>query len=116
MNVTPVNQSINFQATVKTMDLLSLTTMKAFCDDGFEGMIRTLKTLYPVPRYVGNQGYRHYIKILTEQIESKYSEIADSTRVAKQIITENPSADKKTLQDKLRPIINKIGEEIDIVV
>ena len=106
----------NFEARVKTLHVLEITTQKIFEPDGFMGMTKTMKMLYEVPSQTGHNGYKKYAQIIGNKIMKKYSIIADKTVQLKLFIRNNPNASFTELQAYARSLASKIGEEIDITI
>lgn len=109
--------NISFQQKYKTGAILQLTCFKTFEPEGFDSMIKTVRSLYgEMPKYLGSQGYRKYARILSEKILPKYPQIAEATKEINTIIEQNPKILPKELREKVKPVIEKLGEEIDIVI
>ena len=54
--------------------------------------------------------------IIGEKITQKYPQIKRATEEIKKIIKENPNISKSELYNKSKPIINSLGNEIDITI
>ena len=59
MKVQSINKN-NFEARVKTLHVLEITTQKVFEPDGFIGMTKTMRQLYSIPNKTGHNGYKEY--------------------------------------------------------
>lgn len=108
--------NLNFNAKYDTAKILQITTQKIFEKDGMDGHIDTLKKLYdPMPKYLGCRGYRGIAQVLSEKILAKYPQIAQATEEIKNIIAQNKTSSNE-LREKILPIIERIGKEVDIVI
>ena len=115
INTQKINQ--NFGARLKTAQVLEVTSLKIFESDGISGCKNVIQTLAPIKQKgIGNKGYKYHAQIIGEKILEKYPKIKEATMQIKNILAENPNISKKALNDEIRPMINKIGQEIDIEI
>lgn len=115
-NCTKNNQP-SFGIKLNTASVLESTSMKIFKNDGITGFKEVTQAFSPKPiKAVGNRGYKYYAKMYGEQIVEKYPEIAAATAQILKIIRDNPDLKKAELYNKIRPIINSLGEEVDITI
>lgn len=115
MKIKPATNSPNFGVKLNTGSVLEVTSMKIFQNEGIKGFKEVTEALNPVPiKFVGNRGYRYYAKIIGEKIIKKYPEIAQATAQIREIAKNNPYFTKAELNQKIQPIIEKLGQEIDI--
>lgn len=116
MRTQAINNS-NFKAKYNTGKILQITTQKIFEPDGMSGHIDTLKKLHgPMPKYLGCRGYKGIALDLTEKILAKYPQIAEATEVINNIINTSKISSPEELKERIKPIIDKLGNEIDIVI
>ena len=108
--------NLNFDAHVKTLHVFEITTQKIFEPDGFMGMTKTMRKLYPVPLKTGHNGYMKYARIIGKKITDKYGQIAEKTTQLKMYILRHPNASFLEIQSYARSLASKFGEEIDIVI
>ncbi len=118
MEITNYNlKSPYFGIKLNTASVLETTTLKIFKNDGIAGFKEVTQALSPNKiKAVGNRGYKYYAQLYGEKIITKYPEIAEATEQIKKIATENPHITKAELYLKIQPIINKLGDEIDITI
>jgi translation initiation factor 2 alpha subunit (eIF-2alpha) len=119
MQVQPINSlkpAPSFGINIKTVNILEATTMKIFYNDGIDGMKNVVKSLEKnsTKKNVGCRGYKYYAQNYGEQIVKKYPNIAKATDEIKLIIENNKSLKKKDLFELIKPVVNKLGENIDI--
>jgi hypothetical protein len=109
------NYTIPFGVKIKTSSILEATTMRFLNDEGIKGFKEVTNALNDKPiRAVGNRGYRYYADIFGKQICDKYPNIAKATEEIKLLIKENPNIKNSELKEKIKPFIEKLGNEIDI--
>lgn len=111
------NNNINFRAHLDTAKVLEVTAQKIFQSDGIEGCKEVLKALSDKPiKATGHRGYKYYAQEIGKKITEKYPEIAKATAEIKDIVKKNPKLEKKDLREKIQPLIDNIGHEIDITI
>lgn len=116
MKIENIN-STNFYAKYKTSQVLEITTRKIFDPEGVNGYINTLKAIHGnLPKYFGHLGYKKYAIEVGNKIIAKYPQIADATKDILDIVEKEPQILPKELGQKVSPILDKIGKEVDIVI
>jgi hypothetical protein len=112
------NTNINFGIKVKTADVLEATSMRIIYNDGIEGLKNIVKTFdtNTTKKNVGWRGYKYYAQNIGQRITEKYPEIAKATEEIKEILQKNPEINKKDLSKAVNPIIEKLGDTIDITL
>ena len=115
MKIQSIDNS-NFEARVKTLHVFEITTQKVFEPDGFIGMTKTMRKLYPMPARTGMNGYMKYAGIIGRKITEKYAQIAQKSTQLKLYILQNPNASTTDIQTYARSLASKFGEEIDIII
>ena len=109
--------TINFKAKLDTNAVLETTTQKIFHYDGTEGWKQVITALNDRPsKGIGSRGYRYHAKIIGEKIINKYPKIKEATDKIHKLIADNPEIKKKELNEKIKPIVEEIGREIDIIL
>ena len=115
MKVQSINNN-NFEARVKTLHVLEITTQKVFEPDGFIGMTKTMRQLYSIPNKTGHNGYKEYAQIISKKITEKYAQIAEKTLQLKLFSLQHQNARLTDIQTYARSLASKFGEEIEIVI
>ena len=117
MLIQKYNNSPNFGIKLDTGKVLETTTLKIFQSDGIDGWRDVFKALNDRPiKATGCRGYRYYAEKIGKQITEKYPAIKAASEEIKAIIDRQPDIKKLELKEKIRPIIEKIGFEIDITL
>ncbi len=112
-----ISNNINFEKKYKTSSILQITTQKILEPEGMESYISTVKEMYgTMPKYIGCRGYKGYALELTKKIFAKYPQIKDATELVNNVAIQNKTATPKQLREKIQPIIEKLGDELDIVI
>lgn len=107
--------NLNFDARLNTADVLEVTSMRIFKNDGIIGIKQVVDALEINPnKATGWRGYKYFSQIAGKRICKKYPQISQATQEIKSWIDNNPYITKKELNEKVSPIIEKIGETIDI--
>ncbi len=115
MNIQKTN--INFGQKYPTGRILEVTTRKIFEPDGVMGYIETIKQLHGnVPKYLGNQGYKKYAEEVGAKIIAKYPKIAKATEDILEIAKTNRSPFARDLKEKIQPILDRFGKNVNIVI
>lgn len=113
------NSNINFGIKLETGKVLEVTSLKIFRSEGIEGAKEIVNILNGKPTNYscyGHKGFKYQAVQLGEKIMQKYPEIKTATHEILAITNENPNISKQELNKKIQPIINKIGNEIDITI
>jgi hypothetical protein len=120
MQIQAINNTktnVNFGIKVKTANVLEATTMKIIYNDGIDGLKDIVKTFdTSTKKNIGWRGYKYYAQNIGQQITEKYPEIAKATEEIKEILKQNPEIKKKDLSNATKPIIDRLGETIDITL
>jgi hypothetical protein len=119
MRIQQINtyNNTSFGVRIKTANILEATTMRIFYNDGIEGFKDVIEKLDTSNRKAtGCRGYKYYANILGNKVQEKYPEIEKATKRIQEILEENPQIKKADLYKKIKPIINEIGESIDVTL
>ena len=109
--------NINFGHKLKTVNVLEVTTQKIIQSSGLEGPKKVILTLYDKPfKGTGHRGFKYMAENIGAKITAKYPEINEATNQIKNILKQNPDIKKQQLNELVKPIIEKIGENIDITL
>ncbi len=108
---------VNFGIKLETAKVLEVTSQKIFASDGLNGVREVIQALSKEPiKATGNKGYRYFAIQTGNAIIEKYPQIAEATAEINKITAQNPYITKTELNQKVRPLIDKIGKEIDITI
>jgi hypothetical protein len=111
------NYQINFEQKYKTRSILQITTGHILEPNGMEEHIKTIRSFYEnFPKYTGSGGYKKYSSELASKILPKYPSIRTSTEEINKILENKKFIRTDEIKKEITPIIEKIGEEIDIVI
>lgn len=111
------NKSPNFGVKLNTGKVLETTTLKIFQSVGMDGCRDVIKALNDRPiKATGCRGYRYYAEKIGKQITEKYPAIKAATEEIKSIVARQPDIKKSELNEKIRPIIERLGAETDITL
>jgi len=117
MQIQNNRQSLSFGTKLKTAQILEASTMKIFYSEGISGFKEITDKLSEKPiRATGFRGYKYFAENFAKQIIEKYPQLKAATEETRSIIESNPHAGKKALYEKIKPVIDRIGEEFDIVL
>lgn len=117
MNMQVKNYSPSFGAKFQTTKILELTTLKNIQSESISDIVPEVKALWYKPiKAFGNKGIRYYAQCIGEKITDKYPEIADATMAILEFSRKNPKAKRVDFQEFVKPIINELGETIDITI
>lgn len=106
-----------FGAKVNTINVLETTTLLNIKSETISELKPMIDTFWPVKlKATGNKGYRYFLNIIGDKITEKYPHISDASFELLEFKRKNPKATKKDLQEFVKPIINKLGETIDIEI
>ena len=107
--------NINFNAKLDTASVLETTSLTIFRNEGINGVKHVVDALkINQKKATGSRGYKYFAQIAGERICEKYPQIAEITQEIKNLVIKNPKITKKELNKKISPIIEKIGETMDI--
>lgn len=119
MQINPLSTQINFGHNFNTINILEVTTQRVLGNNGLEGSKDIISKLYGngIQKIgIGNRGYKYYAEILGQKITEKYPEIKQATDEINKIINEDPFIKKQALQQKIHPILKKLGSSFDITI
>lgn len=107
----------NFKAKLDTASVLEVTSLKIFKNEGINGFKYVIEKLEPInKKAIGWRGYAFYAKQLREKIINKYPEIKEATDEILEITEKFPNIKKQRLQERIQPIIERLGETVDIEI
>lgn len=116
MNIGNIS-NVNFGVKLNTVSVLETTSLRIIQNDGIVGIRDVVLNLWDKPfKATGNRGYKYMAEIIGEKIIAKYPEIANATERIKEIVKINPYIKKEDLAVKIKPIIDDLGDTVDIVV
>lgn len=108
---------ISFGTKVRTAKILEACTLKYTESDSIADLRPIIDTFWHKPlKAAGNRGYRYYIKDIAEKIMQKYPEIKQASEDILRFAASNPEAKRPQMREFVKPIIQKLGEEIDISI
>jgi len=117
MKIQAINTNTNFGTTLDTAKMLEVTSGKIFRSIGTDGWRDVVNALRDEPiTATGYKGYRYFAGVYGEKICKKYPKVAQATEEVNKIFAECPNAPKEVLNQRIQPIIDRLGETIDIVV
>lgn len=111
--------NINFGAKLKTISVLESTTGRIIGDNGIEGLrsvILAFPKEYGNKKAPGHKGFRFHAKEIGKKIEEKYPQIASASNRIRSIIDKNPTINKFELRKEIQPILDELGERLDIII
>ena len=111
--------NINFGAKLKTIGVLESTTGRVIGNNGIEGLrsvILAFPEIYGKRKAPGHQGFRFHAMEIGKLITAKYPGIATATESINNIINTKPNINKFELQKEIKPILESLGEELDIIL
>lgn len=109
---------INFSAKIPTVKVFETTCLKLIESNDISELKSVLNTFGVMGerKSPGHQGYRHYLKQISDKILEKYPDIKEATNKINLLIKNNPYIKRTDLQSEIKPILEKFGEEIDIII
>lgn len=115
MEIKNVKNSPNFGVLIKTTSILETTTRRIIYNTGIDGF-KEVYTALGYNKFPGHLGYAKQTEPLAKKILMKYPEIAKATSEINEIINGNPHITKNELALKVNPIVERLGENIDIEI
>lgn len=107
--------SPSFGTKFNTVKILEAGTLKYIESDGIHELRPVIDTFWDKPfKAAGNRGYKYYLQEISSKIFKKYPAIKESADAILEFTTNNPKAKKQELQEFVKPIIEKLGKEVDI--
>lgn len=117
MKINNHDTNINFGTKINTINVLETAAMINLNSIGTDGLKTVINALRETPlKATGKVGYRHYAKIYGEQICAKYPEIKAVADKLKTLKASNQNIKKAELLDSIKPDLQKLGSEVDIVL
>ncbi len=104
-----------FGVKIKTESVLEATSMKIFHNTGADGLKEVYHALEG-NKFPGHVGYKGHAEILGQKIMKKYPEIEKATREILEISENNPNIKKSEFEEKIRHIVSRFGDTIDITL
>lgn len=104
-----------FGIKIKTESVLETTSLKIFHNTGINGM-KEVYTAFKGTKFPGHVGYKGHAEILGKEIMKKYPEIAQATKEIQEIAKQNPFLKKEDFAAKIRHIVNRFGDTVDITL
>ncbi len=117
METRKINGSVNFGTKLDTYKVLEVTSQKILQSNGTDGIRDVINALNAKPvKAVGCRGYKYYADIIGKKILEKYPDIAEVSNKINEIAARNPDISKNDLREKVRPLIDKLGQVVDITI
>lgn len=119
MNINNKPNNICFGVKLDTGSVLEVTSLRIFQNEGLKGAQTVVNALYEKPanfKSYGHKGFKHYAQLVGEEIMEKYPKLKAATEEILNITDKNPNIKKAELNEKIQPIINRLGKEIDITL
>ena len=111
------NTKLSFGTKFSTVEVLELTTLRRINSESISAQKKFIDEFWDKPfKAAGNRGYRYYMQIIGEKIKNKYPEIAKASKDIEDYTEHNPKATKNDLKEFVKPITDKLGNEIDITL
>lgn len=112
------NNNVNFGVKLDTNKVLEAASGRILLSDGIAGFKDVIYSLTDKPiKGIGSRGYRYYAMKFGEKIIAKYPEIAEANKKVAALLEKYPSAAKEHgFRQELQPIIEELGQEIDITL
>jgi len=105
----------NFGIKLDTVKVLETTSQTVIKSENIEGIKEVTTALNGGPlKFPGHQGFKHYAKIFGEKICAKYPEIAEITAKIREIKSQRSYIPKAEIYEQVKPMIDKLGKNIDI--
>ncbi len=112
-----IQNNISFGTKFRTVNILETTTQKCIESESVADLKPVIDALWPEKiKATGSKGYRYFLQTIGERVQQKYPEIASATDSLRNYLKQNPWARKSELQEQVKPLVNKIGNEIDITL
>ena len=117
LNYNKIQNNTTFGHRLKTVNVLEVTTQRIIQSNGIEGPKNVILKLYDKPfKATGHRGFRFMAETIGKKIVEKYPRIKEATDTINAITAQNPSIKKNDLNKLVTPLINEIGEEVDIII
>ncbi len=109
------NTSLAFGNLVRTATVLEAVTFKYTESESIADLKPFINEFWHTPiKATGNKGYRYFIQDIAQRIKAKYPEIQKAADDILEFANKNPRAKKADYKEFVKPIIEKLGETIDI--
>ena len=115
MEIKSVKNSPNFGIQIKTTSILEATTQRIIYNSGIDGF-KEVYFAFCKRKFPGHPGFARQTRPMAEKILTKYPEIAKATSEINEIVKNNPNISKNELALRTKPIIERLGENIDIEI
>ena len=115
MEISNTKISPNFGVKIKTASVLEATTRKIIYNTGVDGF-KEICFAFGKTNFPGHLGYAKQAQPFVKKILDKYPNIAQAAEQINKIIKDNPEITKSELAKQVQPIIDKLGETIDITI
>ena len=107
----------SFTARLNTVKLLETTTFKIIERESISDLKPVIDALWEKPlKGYGSKGYKYYLKHIGDKLIDKYPEIEEATFSILDFTHRNPDVTQKDLQKFVSPIIEKLGETMDVTI
>ena len=96
---------------------LHIRILAVFKNEGVEGFKKVINALEPLnKKATGHRGYAYHAKNIGNKILEKYPEIKKATEEILEITNNFPNIKKQNLYNRVLPIIDRLGETVDITL
>ena len=111
------NSQPAFGAKVDTIRVLEAATFKSITRESVSDMKPLIDALWPTKlKGTGSRGSRYYLKIIGDKVVEKYPKVSDAAFEILEFSDKNPKATKKELQEFVKPIVDELGDTLDITI
>jgi len=109
--------NLAFGTRVKTVNVLEAAASRCIESDTVSNLRPFIDTFWHTKiKAAGNRGYRYFLKEIAAKITAKYPEIKDAADRILSYLENNPSVSKSDLREFVKPIVEDLGETIDITI
>ncbi len=117
MKINIYDSNTNFGIKLDTVKVLETTSQTVLKSENIEGLKEVATALNGGPlKFPGHQGFKHFAKIFGDKICAKYPDIAAVTARIQEIKAANSFMPKAEIYAKVKPLIDKLGQEVDIEI
>lgn len=109
--------SPSFGAKVRTIQVLEAASSHMIESENVTDFKPFINDLWYTPvSYTGRKGFRYYIQKIGEKLKEKYPNIKFESEKIVNYANQNPNAKRQDFQEFVKPIIDKLGQNIDVTL